>query len=328
MEQTETPPAELAPAELAPTDPSPPDPSPEAPPPGPQPDEGPTECLNCGAERLGAYCQRCGQHHLDDRLTLRVVWREFAERFLKLERGLLATLKLALLDPGALARRYVGGERRRFVNPISFLLIGSAIAVLMIPLYASQDRIVNDTSMPTVAQDSTARAAQFDLGVRLAGGDPSELSADERAEAIQRSVEAQEEFLPLYLSTMQQLYSVFSIVLALALAGWFKLFFAGRTPSYTFAETLVAGCYVAGIYLLLSATIASLLAPFAPILGGTIVSALLLLGLAALAARGFYERTAGAAALGALSGALALVAYMVTVVVVAIPVVIVKMIRT
>ena len=314
MEETETPPVELA-------DPDPP-PAPEPPP----VDEAPTSCLNCGAERLGDYCQRCGQHHLDDRLTVRVVWREFAERFLKLERGLPATLGLALRDPGALARRYVGGERRRFVNPISFLLIGSAIAVLMIPLYASQDRLLNDTSIPVGAQDSTAVAAQFDLGVRLAGGDPTELSAEEREAAIQSSMEAQEEFFPLYLATMQQLYSVFSIVLALALAGLYKLFFAGRTPSYTFAETLVASCYIAGIYLLLSATLASLLAPFAPILVGTIVSAVLVIGLAALAARGFYERTAGAAALGALSGALALVSYMLAIVLIAIPVVIVKLV--
>lgn len=283
----------------------------------------PSSCLNCGADRLGAYCHNCGQHHLDDRLTLRVVWREFAERFLKLERGLFATTKAALLDPGGLARRYVEGQRRRFVNPISFLLIGSALAVLALPLYASSERMASDPMM-AAQSDTTRIAASVDLGIRMAGGDPSELTEAERTEIIAESVERQERFLPAYLSTVQQLYSVFSIALALALAGFLKLFFSGRERTYTFAETLVLGCYVAGIYVLLAAVLASAMAPFAPLMAGTIVSAVLIVGLGALAARGFYERTAGTAALGALSGLLALVAYVVVVVVVALPIVVIK----
>ena len=314
METTDPPPVELA--------------TPARPPaavPSPPLDDRPTSCLNCGADRLGDYCQSCGQYHLDDRLTLRVVWREFAERFLKLERGLPATLRLALLDPGALARRYVGGERRRFVNPISFLLVGSAVAVLLIPLYASEERLMNDPSMVGMTQDTTAAEAQFDRALRLLGEDPAAVPPEEKREAIAKSMERQKEFMPLYLSTMQRLYSVFSIALALAIAGLFKLFFAGRDPTYTFAEALVAGCYVAGIYLLLSAGLASVMAPFFPIFAGTIASSILIVGLVALAARGFYERSASATALGALSGLLALVAYMVTVIVVALPIVIVSL---
>ena len=105
-------------------------------------------CLDCGAPRLGDYCHGCGQRHADDRLTLRSVWRDFAERFLKWERGLPATVRMALLDPGRLAREYVAGRRRRYVNPVSFLILGATVAVLLIPLYASQERMMSSPSRP------------------------------------------------------------------------------------------------------------------------------------------------------------------------------------
>ncbi len=281
-------------------------------------------CLNCGAERLGDYCQGCGQYHLDNRLTLRVVWREFAERFLKLERGLAATVLLALRNPGGLARRYVAGERRRFVNPISFLLIGSAISVLLLPISLSSDRLLNDPSFTAAQPDSTQLSAQFEAGMRIGGGDPTAMTDEERGEAINKAQEFQTAFLPIYLSTVQKLYSVFSLALVLVLAGLFKLFFSGRTPTYTFAETMVAACYLSGIYLILAALSSSLLAPFAPILYGTVLSFVLLIGLAAYAETGFYERSTRAAMLGALSGLVGLVGYTVIIILVAVPLVVVQ----
>ena len=280
-------------------------------------------CLNCGAGRVGAYCHGCGQHYLDDQLTIRTVWREFAERFLKLERGLPKTVGLALVAPGQLARRYVEGERRKFVNPVSFLLIGSALAVLLIPLYGSMDRLESDPMM--VAQsDSTRISASMELGARLAGGDLNELSAEQRTRIIAQAQEQQARFMPAYLSTVQQLYSVFSVVLALSLAGALRLFFSGRERAFTYAETVVLGCYVGGVYIALTSVIASAIAPFAPILVGSVVSFVLLLVYTAFAAWGFYGRSAGDAALGAVSGLLAFVVYMVSVVVVAIPVAVFK----
>lgn len=275
-------------------------------------------CLDCGAPRLGAFCQECGQHHMDDHLTLRVVWREFAERFLRLERGLPATVRLALLDPGRLAREYVHGRRRRYVNPVSFLLLGSALAVLLIPLYASTERMTNDPSLPTHSRESVA--ASVDMGIRIAGGDPADMPAEERERIITESIENQEAFMTAYLTAVNKLYSVFSVVLALALAGSCKLFFNGRQPSYTFAETLVLGCFFAGTYTALTSVLASGMAPFVPLMVSSAVTTLLLIGGAAYAATGFYGRSWSTVGLGAISGIAAFGVYMLSVVLMAIPV--------
>lgn len=87
------------------------------------------DCLNCGAERRGAYCHACGQHYIDSRLTLGTLWREFAERFLKLERGLLGTARSLTVAPGAVCRRYVAGERKRYVSPLSYFVLGTAVVL-------------------------------------------------------------------------------------------------------------------------------------------------------------------------------------------------------
>ncbi|MEM0962611.1 MAG: DUF3667 domain-containing protein, partial [Bacteroidota bacterium] len=183
-----------------------------------------SSCRNCGADRRGEYCYRCGQHYLDDQLTLRVIWSQFAERFLKLERGLPATLRLALADPGRLARRFVDGERRRFVNPISFLLIGSAVAVLLLPVYAPADRMQEEFA---TTADSTQMSASMELGFRMGGGNPDSLTAEQRAALQEVQADYQERFVPTYLETIQQLNALFTLVLAALIAAWYKLFFSG-----------------------------------------------------------------------------------------------------
>ena len=279
-------------------------------------------CLDCGAPQTGRYCQDCGQQHLDGRLTLRSVWRDFAERFLKFERGLPATARLAVADPGRLAREYVRGRRRRYVNPVSFLLIGSAVAVLLIPLYASPERLLNDPGMGA----QPGAAAGLDLGIRIAGGDPAAITPEQRERILAEAAARQAEFVPVYISTVNQLYSVFSVVLALAFAGFLKLFFSGRDQTDTFAETLVLGLFFAGTYAALSAIAASAVAQFdGTILLGMAVTTGLLVAGAAWAAAGFYHRTWGAAALGAVSGIAALVIYTVAIMAIALPIVILKL---
>lgn len=96
-------------------------------------------CLNCGAERVGEYCHRCGQHFRAGRLRLRSVAREFASESLTLERGLLRTLRDLTVRPGEVVRGYVAGRRRRYVNPVAYFFFAAAVGVLSLALY--EDRL-------------------------------------------------------------------------------------------------------------------------------------------------------------------------------------------
>jgi hypothetical protein len=78
-------------------------------------------CLNCGTALSGPYCHACGQRGRVHR-TLRAIWHDIAHSVLHLDGKIWRTLPLLALRPGELTRRYVEGERARFVSPMALFL--------------------------------------------------------------------------------------------------------------------------------------------------------------------------------------------------------------
>jgi len=78
-------------------------------------------CLNCGAALAGAYCSQCGQPAHIHR-SLAAFWHDLAHGVLHFEGKIWRTLPLLAWRPGELTRRYIEGERARFVSPIAIFL--------------------------------------------------------------------------------------------------------------------------------------------------------------------------------------------------------------
>lgn len=78
-------------------------------------------CLNCGAKLLGPYCSECGQQAHIHR-TLNAFFHDLAHGVLHFEGKIWNTLPLLAGKPGELTRRYIDGERARFVSPIALFL--------------------------------------------------------------------------------------------------------------------------------------------------------------------------------------------------------------
>lgn len=113
-------------------------------------------CLNCGTARLGAYCHECGQHFREERLALRLLAAEFAERVLSLEGGLLLTLRELTLRPGRMIAAYVGGQRRRYMNPFSYLFLSAAFSLLTYQtVYAEKTHAFRDAQARALPTDDS-----------------------------------------------------------------------------------------------------------------------------------------------------------------------------
>ena len=270
--------------------------------------DGVAACPNCGAPQLGDYCHGCGQYHLEAPVTLRLLWREFAERVLKMERGLLVTARDLTVSPGAVARRYLAGQRRRYVNPLSYLLLGAAVTLLVLP------RVYDATLTPEMMEQVNA------MSLAASGADPEAMSPEKRAfmEAYQA------EFVPVFfettLSVMLSVYSVFLLAWAVALGGAFRLFFGDRAPRRTFAESLVPAFYAVGHYALLFPLVAAVV--LAASLSGVTMAAIslgLLVGIVVATALGLYGRTWGTAALALVAFAGSYAAFLVAVMLTAAP---------
>jgi hypothetical protein len=78
-------------------------------------------CLNCGEDLIGKHCHACGQAGHIHR-TLGAFWHDFTHSILHFEGKFWRTLPLLVLKPGTLTRRYIDGERARFVSPLAAFL--------------------------------------------------------------------------------------------------------------------------------------------------------------------------------------------------------------
>src|SRR5687768_4162027 len=95
--------------------------------------EGEGACLNCGTDLVGPYCHRCGQAGHVHR-TLTAFWHDLAHSVVHFDGKLWRTLPLLAWRPGELTRRYVAGERARFVSPMALFLFS---VFLMFAVFSS-----------------------------------------------------------------------------------------------------------------------------------------------------------------------------------------------
>ena len=78
-------------------------------------------CLNCGTALVGPHCHECGQQaHLHR--TLGAFLHDLLHGALHFEGRTWKTLPKLVFKPGELTRRYIDGERARFVSPMALFL--------------------------------------------------------------------------------------------------------------------------------------------------------------------------------------------------------------
>ncbi len=82
---------------------------------------GPLACPNCQTVHSGNFCPECGQKSRLHR-SLAAIGHDIMHGVLHLDGKLWETLPLLAFKPGALTRRYIAGERAKFVSPMAMFL--------------------------------------------------------------------------------------------------------------------------------------------------------------------------------------------------------------
>lgn len=78
-------------------------------------------CLNCGTALRGDFCHACGQTGHVHR-TLVSIGHDLLHGVFHFEGKVWRTLPMLVARPGELTRRYIAGERARFVSPLALFL--------------------------------------------------------------------------------------------------------------------------------------------------------------------------------------------------------------
>jgi hypothetical protein len=76
------------------------------------------------------------------RLTMGLMLRGVAERFFELDKGWPRTARELTLGPGAMIGRYVQGDRRVYANPFAYLVVGTAVSILVQKAVHFQEKMI------------------------------------------------------------------------------------------------------------------------------------------------------------------------------------------
>jgi hypothetical protein len=115
--------------------------------------KGPAEhggqCLNCGATLDGAFCAACGQRaHLHRSLVH--LGHDILHGVFHFEGKMWRTLPELFFHPGRLTRRYIDGERAKFVSPMALYLF---TVFLMFGVFSFTASSMFDSTEDSVAGD-------------------------------------------------------------------------------------------------------------------------------------------------------------------------------
>jgi hypothetical protein len=151
-------------------------------------------CANCKAVLVGPFCAVCGQHGHVHR-TAGALFHDIAHGVFHFDGKLATTLPLLAWRPGALTRRYIDGERAKFVSPVALFLFSVFLmfaVVANLPGWTVPESLTHTTDISAefaterLRLDNRLSRQTRELALRREHVGTSEVAAKERAIAATR----------------------------------------------------------------------------------------------------------------------------------------------
>lgn len=96
----------------------------------------PMRCLNCGTTLAGSHCHHCGQR-ADVHRSFGAIGHDLVHAIFHFEGKIWNTLPLLAWRPGDLTRRYIHGERARFISPLALFLFAVFLTYAVLAMIGS-----------------------------------------------------------------------------------------------------------------------------------------------------------------------------------------------
>ena len=120
-------------------------------------------CLKCNTELQGKFCTNCGQDRELKRINGQYILSEIGS-VLKLDKGILFTIKELILRPGMNIRMFLHEDRTRLVKPIFFLIVTSLVYTLVQQWFHFEGGSVNTSETPSTAIIAVSQWVQNHYG--------------------------------------------------------------------------------------------------------------------------------------------------------------------
>jgi hypothetical protein len=123
-----------------------------------------TTCKNCGTEFEGKFCNNCSQKANTHRFTIGHFGHDFLHALTHTDKGIFFLMKELFVRPGKVALEYNAGKRKKYFNPITYLLI-----MLAVQIFAGQKTKIYDAYIDQTEQFVNS-IAKSDKKVRETAG--------------------------------------------------------------------------------------------------------------------------------------------------------------
>ena len=91
-----------------------------------------SKCKNCQTVFEGNFCSNCGQRDIsNNRLKFSDTIADFFDNVFNIHKGLFYTFWNLIIKPGEVGLAYIGGQRKKFTNPVRYLIIAVAIQAFL-----------------------------------------------------------------------------------------------------------------------------------------------------------------------------------------------------
>lgn len=100
-----------------------------------------TACLNCLTPLVGDHCHACGQRRHVHR-TLASLFHDLAHGVFHFEGKIWRTVPMLAWKPGEVTRRYIDGERAKFVSPLALFLFSVFVLAAVLGSIPSDNSLV------------------------------------------------------------------------------------------------------------------------------------------------------------------------------------------
>jgi len=136
-------------------------------------------CLNCGTSLVGDFCHACGQAGHVHR-SLASIGHDLLHGVFHFEGKIWRTLPMLVLHPGELTRRYIAGERARFVSPLALFLFSVFL------MFASIHTFDGDIGTPAAISPARRQEqlAELDAQLAKARADLEKAQAEHRTDGV------------------------------------------------------------------------------------------------------------------------------------------------
>jgi hypothetical protein len=154
-------------------------------------------CLNCGCRLVGDYCHCCGQRAHVHR-SLRAFAQDFIAGLLNFEGKFWRTLPMLAWRPGEMTRRYIAGERARYISPVALYLFTVFAMFAVLNFTGTFDPIAGEGGLRGSVQEEIAadQAALVKLESERRTAAAAELAAiDRRIAKHKQDIEEGRKFL-------------------------------------------------------------------------------------------------------------------------------------